>query len=1103
MGRRAADLTTPVPVLGVPALIGVRGWRTTAGDRTLLQTCGPQCSVGVQTSPGIRRPPTQYSAELPELTHSKPSDNIAQMPNSYTTEETEYKEILQLTGRDKEKKAILKQKSGESRTKKEVTFKAHECETSQDVTCSQRNCKGNYCYARAIKTNPHFAGDVSGVRPKLKSATRYTNGSVVDSEAMGGISVDGDDAEPVNGATSHRRNQTRLQGHYADACGKVLLLSTARTFSMPGKICSHCGGRQSATFGVMTKKKSSAVDRCLGEKGHTSLMNASQLQMPHGEKNQEASHHEITDRDSRTHLKVNPRLIYLREEVKYRKSPHPACPVHTRSNFITVSQTHSTGDAPSSPPTSVLQAKTITITKATIETRQDGSSPKYLAKPTEDAKTGRPTSLMLTPQMATATKSNKPHSHTYPKHHKVPQHGSTQHDITPPTSQLRTTAAPPGNISTTITHKTAITFDTDSILSKVTNNQCETLHTHAARANNAMSTTISPQMKDTCPAISDACHKLETASPPTPASLQCVSHAGNKPSENKFSNIDRKHPGKANYIDTVMNSTGSPHSHLSASDHNTDHITHIRSKGTSAAAQIHPIQAKCSNSEPIHVFAASQNTNPDATKSLDSGAPMLSSAAPVSPCCSSPYKSIALRNSVILKKSSPAVAAFSSTLTENQRIFCVSGTADTTQKGRGFNEAAHEDRPCQTQTTGGKTQTSNECSLCVATTTPAALSEVNMSKCHKGGTGASDPKSTAIPISQSYEDKAKFSGNVVNEFVVYESKQHENSNLSQVTSRQNCISLIKSSSSCLQRCINTDQQRLENHGGYSEAGYCVTNPPIKTDQGTDLNTEKNAGGLSVRCGNIKLKPHADKKIFADNQTPFIITQGKSEPVVSGLYVDPITKSSARKDTSLLQGHAVPEISISAMSPFKCEGKLCAHAGPKCESIPPSSKKQLASIPHLHSCKEEEFVRLNSMFGPARPESDPEDGSLAHSHPAGVGLLLPPSPRYCKSTTLQQRLESVEASLAANKDRITTLLNIIHDLEMCHSPASCVEYDFRQQERRFMEVLNHSTRGSNAFSVHQPLNFSLLRKVIIKNFKKSKLKSNKLYKTLFKSLPRKT
>ncbi|XP_023274048.1 protein FAM196B-like, partial [Seriola lalandi dorsalis] len=68
----------------------------------------------------------------------------------------------------------------------------------------------------------------------------------------------------------------------------------------------------------------------------------------------------------------------------------------------------------------------------------------------------------------------------------------------------------------------------------------------------------------------------------------------------------------------------------------------------------------------------------------------------------------------------------------------------------------------------------------------------------------------------------------------------------------------------------------------------------------------------------------------------------------------------------------------------------------------------------------------------------------------------------------------------------------------------VEYDFRQQERRFLEVLNHSARGNNPFSMRlsQPLNFSLLRNVIIRNLTKSKVKSKKLCKTLFKWLPRK-
>lgn len=67
--------------------------------------------------------------------------------------------------------------------------------------------------------------------------------------------------------------------------------------------------------------------------------------------------------------------------------------------------------------------------------------------------------------------------------------------------------------------------------------------------------------------------------------------------------------------------------------------------------------------------------------------------------------------------------------------------------------------------------------------------------------------------------------------------------------------------------------------------------------------------------------------------------------------------------------------------------------------------------------------------------------------------------------------------------------------------SSVEYDFRQQERHLMEVLNHSPRGNKAFSAHlaRSLNISMLRNTI-KNLTKSRTKSKKLCKTLFKWLP---
>ncbi|CAG01550.1 unnamed protein product [Tetraodon nigroviridis] len=90
----------------------------------------------------------------------------------------------------------------------------------------------------------------------------------------------------------------------------------------------------------------------------------------------------------------------------------------------------------------------------------------------------------------------------------------------------------------------------------------------------------------------------------------------------------------------------------------------------------------------------------------------------------------------------------------------------------------------------------------------------------------------------------------------------------------------------------------------------------------------------------------------------------------------------------------------------------------------------ASRPHLQS-----IVRPDSKSGPSGSRPCPEHTGGAHSHPADVARLLPPSPQCCKSASLQQKLESVEASLAANKDRITTLLNIIYDLETSHTPSS--------------------------------------------------------------------
>ncbi|XP_030601570.1 mucin-6 [Archocentrus centrarchus] len=1173
MGRRAADLTTSVPVLGVPALVGVRGWKATGGDRSGGALWGLQCSVGVQTSPGISRPPTQLTDTL--------SDNISQTSNSYITKETENKEILLLTKSDKEKKAILKQKSGESKTKKEVTFKALRGEASKDVACCQRNSRGTYCYTSAIKTNPHIAGNITNARSNYKTVHRYTNGSVVDSEAIGGITVDNDEAEPVKRVTCYGGDQTRLQGHYTDLCRKTLPLSAARAFGMPQKICNHCGGRQAVTnraviLGEKIPAPNAFLEKSLNS-AFTSLSTSMPLQMPHTEKNLKAKQQisdSINNTDNRTQITVSPQILYVNEELRYRKTPHPACPVHSKGSLVTLSNINADRDATSIQPTTVLHAKTITITKATIETRRDDSSEKCCAKPAQDNKLPRPTTLPLTPQLAIATKPNNPHSHTYPKRIKTAQHTPTQCSETQnvcvsvhatpeitlsPPSHLYTVAAVTGNASSTsaLTSTTVCNSapaSTKSIADKVNTESKSLRSKHAGQINVEMNTTNSPKTTPKCPTLSlagnafDQTRKskslahLSSSRPPNTLPKQLQEKASTEAVSTSL--------GKMPFTDTVVSSTGfsalanpqhptTPHPYLRILNHkaNSDQTACKGNKDKSVVAQV--IHPNSSNSEPmLHAHASSLDATSSASNLLDSKAKLPVSTTPSSTLTfnSTLNRNVALRNTASnLKKSATPAHSHLFALTEKQNDFSVSSTnllqsIDTAQVVS-CNEAPDTSKPPRAQGLDIRTQSGNKLGV-------VAHQESNLAPLHalskpqivpKGHNRGSDAtthntKSTSDPTEELHSDKNKFNANLINELVVHESKDHKNSNPSQVANLQNCISLIKSNSSCLQGCIKTGQQKPAHYQGCTETeheGHSAACPPVKTAQQKNSNTEQFALGVSARHANVKLKTDVVIETHPNNSTPSVTPQTNCEPITSNKNVKPIIKSSSNQILLPQQARTRPERSFTAPTPCSSEGEARMHTGPDCNSILLSSKKPLASHPHLQSRE------VEAIDSPAPPQPCPEDTSLAHSHPADAALLLPPSPQCCKSAALQQRLETVEASLAANKDRITTLLNIIHDLETCHTPASgrrsyktgqdlktcttcqktacvvySVEYDFRQQERRFLEVLNCSASGNSAFSAHlsQPLTFSLLRNVIIKNLTKTKVRSKKLCKTLFKWLP---
>ncbi|CAB1352823.1 unnamed protein product [Coregonus sp. 'balchen'] len=200
MGRRAADLTTPVPVLGVSALVGVRGWRTAGGERAggeLPLTWGPQCSIGVQTSPGVRAP-ILHGTKLTGTFPSQSESRITPTCNGYIPKEAKEEEGIRRTKSVRQRGVIPKQRSLDTKTKKGVTFEEISSELTENVVFNQWK-SGTYCYAQAIKTNTHLSGGVGNGKIKGRRDLRYTNGSVVDSEAIGGICMDGiDEAEPVS-----------------------------------------------------------------------------------------------------------------------------------------------------------------------------------------------------------------------------------------------------------------------------------------------------------------------------------------------------------------------------------------------------------------------------------------------------------------------------------------------------------------------------------------------------------------------------------------------------------------------------------------------------------------------------------------------------------------------------------------------------------------------------------------------------------------------------------------------------------------------------------------------------------------------------------------
>ncbi|XP_072251801.1 uncharacterized protein insyn2b [Leuresthes tenuis] len=209
MGRRVADPTNPVPALGVPL----------AGGRW-----GPLCSVGVQTSPRLRT--------LPSIKRHGSQPTNKHQPVTMATD----KALTAETGE------AIKSDSSSLPGSKETSQNEINSLTQDDMG-SQGSGSGVYCQIRTIQTNPKDT--------RSKRTARYTNGSVVASDVMGGVCSEATEAkEPA-----HERR--RVQSLRGDGHRSVLKTGSVCTLhatpprpcramtNSPHRLCETCGRRRS------------------------------------------------------------------------------------------------------------------------------------------------------------------------------------------------------------------------------------------------------------------------------------------------------------------------------------------------------------------------------------------------------------------------------------------------------------------------------------------------------------------------------------------------------------------------------------------------------------------------------------------------------------------------------------------------------------------------------------------------------------------------------------------------------------------------------------------------------------------------------------------
>ncbi|XP_041694595.1 uncharacterized protein LOC121532866 [Coregonus clupeaformis] len=231
MGRRLADPTNPVPALGVPL----------AGGRW-----GLLCSVGVQTSPGLWTLPSIKCNQPTRTQHPETgrSNNHVATAMTMPSETGVVCDSCSSGG------------GGGFAISKETSQNAINSLTKEDMG-SQGSGGGVYCQIKAIRANPRE----SGHRSSGKWTSRYTNGSVVAPEVVGGVCTEGAEGnEPIR----ERRRVQSLRGEESrPALRSGSVSQSVSSHATPPRPCRMMKSSSPRLCGTCGRRQSQAPPTCM------------------------------------------------------------------------------------------------------------------------------------------------------------------------------------------------------------------------------------------------------------------------------------------------------------------------------------------------------------------------------------------------------------------------------------------------------------------------------------------------------------------------------------------------------------------------------------------------------------------------------------------------------------------------------------------------------------------------------------------------------------------------------------------------------------------------------------------------------------------------